>query len=162
MALYISLCTFICIRCILYLSLLHPTLTSHSLSHSPTTQVQTSCGYAVPFLATKPDPEDSAKQIPYLHDRDTLGHWGSKQIDAGTIHAYRAKNNAYSLDGLPGMRRARRDKGDMIWYSEVKARMKPRGYRSVVEMVLIVGMTVLCTVVGMWMMGLTRFDGGRW
>ena len=133
-------------------------------SHSPTLQVQTSCGYAVPFLATKPDPSDNAKQIPYLHDRDTLGHWGSKQVDAGTIDAYRAKNNSYSLDGLPGMRRARRDKGDMIWYSEAKARIRPRGYRSVAELVLVVWMTVLCTVVGMWMMGLTTIDasGLRW
>jgi hypothetical protein len=43
-------------------------------------QVQTSCGYAVPYLALKADPTDSKKQIPHLEDRQTLGHWGQKQV----------------------------------------------------------------------------------
>lgn len=115
-------------------------------------KVQTSCGYAVPFLAMKPDPEDKSKQIPYLHDRDTLGHWGSKQIDAGTIDAYRAKNNSYSLDGLPGMRRARRDKGDMIWYSEIKARIRPRNCYW--QMTAVAVLSALLTVLSLFMLDL--------
>ena len=110
----------------------------------------------MPFLALKPDPKDSSKQIPYLHDRDTLGHWGSKQIDAGTLDEYRAKNNSYSLDGLPGMRRARRDNGDVVWYSAMKARIQPRN--AYWQMAGVAVLSALLTVLSSFMLGLTTLE----
>jgi hypothetical protein len=62
------------------------------------------------------------------------------------------------------MRRARRDKGDAIWYSEVKARVGIGGRRWG-EILLVVGVTVWLTVLGLWALGLTRFEGvglGGW
>jgi len=50
-------------------------------------RVQTSCGYAVPFLA-------------YQGERPTLQQWAARR-DADELTAYRAEKNAVSIDGLP-------------------------------------------------------------
>lgn len=34
---------------------------------------------------------------------------------------YRAKNNAYSLDGLPGLKAGRQTRGEWLWVGETKA-----------------------------------------
>lgn len=69
--------------------------------------VQTACGYGVPKLSLSPDtdPESNGKK-PYLADRDTLAHWAANKTDHNQLLAYRAANNAASLDGLPGLRSA--------------------------------------------------------
>ena len=115
-------------------------------------QAQTSCGYAVPYLATKEDPEDPAKQIPYLEDRHTLGHWADKQVAADTLHAYRSKMNSRSLDGLPGLRVARRMAGERLWYGDAQAVLKKN---SAVHSGLVALLSVILTVLTMYMLGLT-------
>jgi len=52
-------------------------------------RISDSCGYAVPQMA-------------YIADRDVLDLWTEKKGPEG-LAAYRAKNNAVSLDGLPGL-----------------------------------------------------------
>ena len=52
-------------------------------------RVSDSCGYAVP-------------QMNYIADRDVLDLWSEKKGPEG-LGAYRAKHNAVSLDGLPGL-----------------------------------------------------------
>ena len=52
-------------------------------------RVSDSCGYAVP-------------QMNYIADRDVLDLWSEKKGPEGLV-AYRAKHNAVSLDGLPGL-----------------------------------------------------------
>jgi len=54
------------------------------------TRVSDSCGYAVPLFQ-------------YVEDRDQLTQWADRKGEAG-IEEYRAKNNAHSIDGLPGLR----------------------------------------------------------
>ncbi|KAL8994358.1 MAG: hypothetical protein Q9169_005645 [Polycauliona sp. 2 TL-2023] len=89
-------------------------------------QVQTSCGFGVPYL---PSPsyedvkaiENGEKKYLGLADRKTMGHWASKQVDAGTLKEYQQKNNAFSLDGLPGFRAAIRDSGRSVWWAKVSA-----------------------------------------
>lgn len=49
--------------------------------------VQTSCGYAVPFMD-------------YAGERDTLRHWTDDKGEDG-IHAYWSDTNAETIDGLP-------------------------------------------------------------
>ena len=49
--------------------------------------VQTSCGYAVPFMD-------------YVEDRDVLARWAEKRGEDG-IRDYWAEKNQVSLDGLP-------------------------------------------------------------
>jgi hypothetical protein len=52
-------------------------------------RISDSCGYAVP-------------RMDYVADRDVLDLWSEKKGSQG-LAAYRAKNNAVSLDGLPGL-----------------------------------------------------------
>jgi len=52
-------------------------------------RVSDSCGYAVP-------------RMDYIADRDVLDLWSAKKGPEG-LEAYRAKHNAVSLDGLPGL-----------------------------------------------------------
>lgn len=50
-----------------------------------------------------------------LRDRETMGHWASKKVEKNELHAYQAEWNASSLDGLTGLRVARRDAGERLW-----------------------------------------------
>jgi hypothetical protein len=52
-------------------------------------RISDSCGYAVPQMA-------------YVADRDVLDLWSEKKGPQG-LASYRAKSNAMSLDGLPGL-----------------------------------------------------------
>jgi hypothetical protein len=54
------------------------------------TRVSDSCGFGVPLFD-------------FRGHRDQLQSWADKKGDAG-LHEYRAKKNATSLDGLPGLK----------------------------------------------------------
>ena len=56
-------------------------------------RIADSCGYGVPLLR-------------YEGDRARLADWAAKKGPKG-LEAYRAKNNARSIDGLPGLRTSR-------------------------------------------------------
>ncbi|KAL2840877.1 hypothetical protein BJY01DRAFT_257213 [Aspergillus pseudoustus] len=73
-------------------------------------KVQTSCGYGVPQLSLTFDAETNEPK-PYLKDRETLGYFTGKQVEAGTLRKYQSEWNSRSLDGLPGLRTALQDKG---------------------------------------------------
>ncbi|EPS40368.1 hypothetical protein H072_5799 [Dactylellina haptotyla CBS 200.50] len=75
--------------------------TARAIIYCDIFKVQTSCGYGVPlFLEGK------------WEDRSTLNFWGQKQVDDGKLEEYQVKNNVRSLDGLPGLRNARKRKGE--------------------------------------------------
>ncbi|KAI5236295.1 pyridoxamine phosphate oxidase family protein [Aureobasidium subglaciale] len=76
-------------------------------------KVQTSCGYGVPLL--------SETEQKGLLDRDTLGHWAGKTVSENKMVDYRAKNNAYSLDDLPGLKAGRRTRGERLWIGDARA-----------------------------------------
>lgn len=116
-------------------------------------QAQTSCGFAVPYLAIKQDVGDPSKQIPYLEDRHTLGHWAGKRILAGDMDDYRSKWNFQSLDGLPGLRIARQDAGErLLWYGDLKSQF--RKWHGT-ELVLVALLSAIMTVLSMYILGLT-------
>ena len=52
-------------------------------------RIQSSCGYAVPFMS-------------YERERETLDDWAARKGPEG-IAAYHAEKNARSIDGLPGV-----------------------------------------------------------
>jgi hypothetical protein len=104
----------------------------------------------------RPDSKDSAKQEPYFHDRETLGHWAGKQISAGTLQEYQAKNNNSSLDGLPGLRAARKDKGERMWYRDVQ--VKIRRMNGPWQMVVVALLSALITILSMQVLGMTTFS----
>lgn len=92
--------------------------------------------------------------VPYLEDRQTLGHWGQKQVDKGVMEDYRAKMNSRSLDGLPGLRIARKDNGELLWLRDVEAQVRKRNG---VQVVIIAILSSLLTVLAMCMVGCTTF-----
>ncbi|MCJ1428426.1 hypothetical protein MMC29_006336, partial [Sticta canariensis] len=89
-------------------------------------KVQTSCGFGVPLLSSAPINGDPASldMKPVLKDRETLGHWASVKIEKNQLHAYQKEWNANSLDGLTGMRVARRDAGERLWATETTAHLR--------------------------------------
>jgi hypothetical protein len=56
-----------------------------------------------------------------LLDRETLGHWAGKTVSDNKMIEYRAKNNAYSLDSLPGLKAGRKTRGEWLWVGDAKA-----------------------------------------
>ena len=95
-------------------------------------QCQTSCGFGVPLLSSESVPVDPTNPaddteipaLPILKDRETLGHWTSKKIERDELQKYQAEWNADSLDGLPGLGVARRDRGERLWITGLKARVR--------------------------------------
>lgn len=89
-------------------------------------QVQTSCGFAVPLLSSASVNGDPASidEEPVLKDRETLGHWASFKIEKDKLQEYQRDMNADSLDGLPGLRVARRDAGERPWMTETIAHVR--------------------------------------
>jgi hypothetical protein len=53
-------------------------------------RISTSCGFAVPEMELR-------------RERPTLVEFAERGESAGTLAAYRAKENAFSIDGLPGL-----------------------------------------------------------
>lgn len=69
---------------------------------------------------TAPDDPEKGPE-PGFADRETLGHWASKQAEKNQIHSYQKDWNSKSLDGLNGLRSARRDLNQKLWLEDVKA-----------------------------------------
>lgn len=81
--------------------------------------VQTSCGFAVPVIQERINLDD-LKLGPkaYMKDRGTLGHFAKKTVDQGLMEWYQQQANMRSLDGLAGLRAARRGKGETLYLQD--------------------------------------------
>jgi hypothetical protein len=84
-------------------------------------KVQTSCGYGVPKICSSNRGGSDSDDASHWIDRDTLPKWAGSKSKAGEINAYRVKNNVRSLDGLPGLKSARREHGEWRVPVEVAA-----------------------------------------
>ena len=84
-------------------------------------KVQTSCGYGVPKITLPLQLDGSSDPEDAFEDRKTLGHWASNKVEKNEMDEYRVKNNVKSLDGLPGLKSARRDAGERLWVADGKA-----------------------------------------
>lgn len=99
-------------------------------------QVQTSCGFGVPRVKKAlyaPDEDDHTPvedvlrqgvsdkeggkltELAVFENRPTLDKKAKQEADADILVAYQNKNNASSLDGLPGLRTAIRNSGQRLW-----------------------------------------------
>jgi hypothetical protein len=83
--------------------------------------VQTSCGFAVPVIQERINLDD-LKLGPkaYMKDRGTLGHFAKKTVDQGLMEWYQQQANLRSLDGLGGLRAARRGKGEHLYLQDAQ------------------------------------------
>jgi hypothetical protein len=84
-------------------------------------KVQTSCGFGVPRHAKVKTGGDEEKWVAGFNDRETMGHWASKRIEANTLHEYNKEWNYDSLDGLTGLKVARRDRQEILWLTDLQA-----------------------------------------
>lgn len=93
-------------------------------------KVQTSCGYGVPKvlmpsqISKQRDEEKALNAEEMFLDRETLGHWAGQKVEKNEMGEYQMKNNAESLDGLPGLKSARRDLGEWIAVVDGKAALR--------------------------------------
>lgn len=87
-------------------------------------KVQTSCGFGVPRHAKVKLGDDEEKWVAGFEDREMLGHWASKKIESNTLHEYQKEWNYDSLDGLTGLKVARRDRGEILWVTDLIASFK--------------------------------------
>ncbi|GIJ92085.1 hypothetical protein Asppvi_011060 [Aspergillus pseudoviridinutans] len=115
-------------------------------------KVQTSCGYGVPQLALKPDPETHEPK-PYLKDRETLGHFASKTVEKGQLRSYQQQWNANSLDGLPGLWSAIRDNGEYVWVGRAR-----NWFRRHEEEIEVVKTSLLCLFFAMTVLRWMGYD----
>ncbi|MBE3045204.1 pyridoxamine 5'-phosphate oxidase family protein [Candidatus Bathyarchaeota archaeon] len=77
-------------------------------------RVTTSCGFSVPMV---PGGAEA------FAERDTLDRYIAQTEKAGQMQAYQAEHNARSLDGLPGLRAARRGAGEaLLGWGDVRSR----------------------------------------
>lgn len=88
-------------------------------------KVQTSCGFGVPKLtkiSASASEEEKLTECEYgFEDRDTMGHWAKFKIDRNELFQYQQNNNYNSLDGLTGLKSARRDRGERLWLTDIQA-----------------------------------------
>ncbi|EWC45675.1 hypothetical protein DRE_05236 [Drechslerella stenobrocha 248] len=84
--------------------------TARAIIYCDIFKVQTSCGFGVPlFLDGR------------WEDRPTLTSTGAKLVKAGKLHEFQDHWNVRSLDNLPGLRNARRRKGEWMTAVQVRA-----------------------------------------
>ncbi|CAM1509960.1 Fc.00g002950.m01.CDS01 [Cosmosporella sp. VM-42] len=102
-------------------------------------EVQTSCGFGVPRVKKgiyAPDENDKKpveellkdgvdgviNELSVFEERPTLDGYWKKRADNNTAHEYQNGNNLTSIDGLPGLKGARRAAGETIWLTDLKAK----------------------------------------
>ncbi|TWU74120.1 hypothetical protein ED733_005214 [Metarhizium rileyi] len=103
-------------------------------------EVQTSCGFGVPrvkrHLYARQEQENEQEQggqgqgrvgegpddeLCVFEARPTMDHWLGKRAESNGLREYQRKNNADSIDGLPGLRAGRRDAGEVLWLRDARA-----------------------------------------
>ncbi|KZO96625.1 pyridoxamine phosphate oxidase family protein [Calocera viscosa TUFC12733] len=92
----------------------------------------TSCGYGVPVLNGS------------FTERPALDKWSSRMVQRGELTKYRTDWNVRSLDGLTGLRQARREKGEWLIVGDVVAWLKMMwGLRDAVLFGIVLGVLVV-------------------
>ncbi|KAI4145817.1 MAG: hypothetical protein LQ340_006149, partial [Diploschistes diacapsis] len=125
-------------------------------------------------------PESPAKSSPFSpapqpsltsntpQTRPTLSDWGQKTMqkdDGRGLENYRAQWNVRSLDGLPGLRAARRDNGEILLVGDAAATARKMGmqWRAVLLGVFIaVALAWVSVAVGLMEVGIRGEEGLAW
>lgn len=72
-----------------------------------------------------------------------MDDWADYMIEHNKLREYQAQWNHSSLDGLPGLKVARRDRGEVLWVGDLKAwSRRVVGQREAVLVGVVVGMVV--------------------
>ncbi|RFU77639.1 pyridoxamine phosphate oxidase family [Trichoderma arundinaceum] len=114
-------------------------------------QAQTSCGFGVPRVKKglyNPDDDqdgtgspgvvkavedvlregfrdgEKLTELSVFEQRPNLDNYAATQTQNNKTISYQVTNNCSSLDGLPGLRAARREAGQKLWVGDLKARIR--------------------------------------
>lgn len=106
-------------------------------------EVQTSCGFGVPRVKKglyAPEEGEEKKSIKELllegvgengldelsvfEERPTMDLWLRKRVESNAMLEYHYEANVESIDGLPGLKAARRGVGQKLWLVDIGARVK--------------------------------------
>ncbi|KAJ4186067.1 Hypothetical protein NCS54_00037300 [Fusarium falciforme] len=131
-------------------------------------EVQTSCGFGVPRVKRAIYDRDSTSEQPVeqvlpegvdgkvdelvvFEERPTMDAWLKKRVDSNTLQEYHNETNVLSMDGLPGLKAARRGVGERLWWTDAKAHAKrvlAQGEAIAVGFIVAVLLYVVMNVVG--------------
>jgi hypothetical protein len=64
---------------------------------------------------------DELDELAVFENRPTLASWAAGQVEKNSMFDYQSTKNAYSIDGLPGLRSARRATGQSLILTDAKA-----------------------------------------
>ncbi|KAM5342973.1 hypothetical protein ACJ41O_013939 [Fusarium nematophilum] len=104
-------------------------------------EAQTSCGFGVPRVkkdiyspgeaSEKPleqvlgqGIDGKVDELAVFEERPTMDIWVKKRVDSNTLQDYHNETNVLSMDGLPGLKAARRGVGERLWITDAKARAR--------------------------------------
>lgn len=59
-----------------------------------------------------------------FEERPHLDYWAGSMVSKNSAHKYQAEHNARSMDGLPGMKTARRDNNEVLWLGDAAAYLR--------------------------------------
>jgi hypothetical protein len=110
-------------------------------------KVQTSCGYGVPKISIPLELKEGAGPEEAFEDRKTMAHWAEVKIANNKLREYQMEWNTRSWDGLPGLRSARRDSGQVMILEDGKAFLRRvMGQREAVGFGVLLGLLLVVFV----------------
>ncbi|KAF3359490.1 hypothetical protein VdG1_02045 [Verticillium dahliae VDG1] len=95
-------------------------------------EVQTSCGFGVPIVKKEvyergaegdDSDEEGGKELSIFQDRHTLDDYWRKRAENGKVEEYQVEKNVTSIDGLPALKAARREAGEVLILAEGRAKL---------------------------------------
>ncbi|KAJ6782191.1 hypothetical protein PWT90_03696 [Aphanocladium album] len=67
---------------------------------------------------------DKLTEVCVFEERPHLDYWAGTMVSKNSAHKYQAQHNARSMDGLPGMKTARRDNNEILWVGDAAAYLR--------------------------------------
>ncbi|KAF2652855.1 hypothetical protein K491DRAFT_28003 [Lophiostoma macrostomum CBS 122681] len=95
-------------------------------------KAQTSCGFGVPLFSNQPSTSKHANDSEpgqSTFNRATMEFWATKMTQNNALLRYQKDSNFRSLDGVPGLRSARRARGQWILWNDLKAWLTRIGHQ---------------------------------
>ncbi|TQV98055.1 pyridoxamine phosphate oxidase [Cordyceps javanica] len=70
------------------------------------------------------DQSQKLTELCVFEERPHLDYWSGVMVSKNTALKYQAEHNSRSMDGLPGMKTARRDNGELLWLGDAAAYLR--------------------------------------
>lgn len=77
------------------------------------------------------DEGEKLTEVCVFEERPHLDYWAGSMVSKNAAHKYQAQHNSRSMDGLPGMKTARRDNNEVLWLGDAAAYLRRMGAEKV-------------------------------